>query len=108
MTLIKTITAVAILVAATATAEERDITPAEQAGLCAGNSLAIARIADSQGDGKMMRAAIDYQQHLNRKWHNEPGFLTAAQYSYRAKLSTQERVNVAINCLKDKEPGQTG
>lgn len=73
--------------------------PAEAAGFCAGNAIAIKRYAVSVGN-KGLAQFVDNQVTDLSKYSKQPGFVDAAGLALNLNLPMKSRVDEADRCTE--------
>lgn len=72
--------------------------PAETAGMCAGNAAFIKMVADKAGIPSLSaKAAAQSARNFNR-YDGQPGFKQAFEWQIKQKLSADDRLRIADGC----------
>ena len=74
--------------------------PAETAGMCAGNAMLINKAATAAGPQYANVAAMAMAQFKRDygTYGNQPGFTEAAKYAINQNSTMQQRITMADNC----------
>ena len=75
--------------------------PAETAGICAGNAMKLKEFAQAAKTPAIEAKALSQQNRLYAQYGKQKGFIEAGTYSYNQNLTVQARLNIGEGCLKE-------
>ena len=73
-------------------------TPAETAGMCAGNAAIIKMAADKAGIPKLSALAAEQSARNFNRYDGQPGFKQAFEWQVKQKVSGDDRLKIADGC----------